>query len=205
MLEREGFMTDKQEIAVQNYCTKGITECLPGYSWAQAMRDAGYKEGYIDKNSHYIRGKKEVHRAIEQKKAELAQKADIKAERILRETAIIAFSNISDYLQVDEDGEVFLRGFEGIDKRLLAAIESIKVNTTTNKDDSRTYTTTQFKLCSKLTALDQLNKHLGLYKEDNDQRQIDIRIFNLTQLTALIEADKAKVKEIDGITGGIAE
>ena len=197
-------MTDKQEIAVQNYCTKGIIECIQGYSWSQAMREAGYKEGYIDKNAHILRGKKEIYQAIEQKKAELAQEADIKAQRILRETAIIAFSNIDDYLQVDEDGEVFLRGFKGIDTRKLAAIESIKINTTTNKDDSRTYTTTQFKLCSKLTALDQLNKHFGLYKEDNEQKKADVRHYTIGEIKALIIENDALDAEIKGITGGIA-
>lgn len=198
-------MTDKLEIAVQNYCTKGLIECLPGYTWSQAMRDAGYKEGYIDKSSHILRGKKKVHEIIESKKAELAKKADIKAEQILRETRLLAFSNIDDYLQVNDEGEVFLRGFEGISKDKLACVESIKVNTTRNKDDSREYTTTQFKLHSKLTALDQLKRQLGLYKEDNEQKAPPVRIFNVQELKAVILDNDKRDAEITGIEEGLAK
>lgn len=48
-------------------------------------------------------------------------------------------------------------------------------------------------------------KHLGYYALDNAQKATDARTFNLTQLTAIIEADKARVKEIDSIEEGIAE
>jgi len=53
-------------------------------------------------------------------------------------------------------------------------------------------------------AYELLGKHKGIFELDNEQSRPDARTFNLTQLTAIIEADKAKVKEIDGITGGIA-
>jgi len=53
-------------------------------------------------------------------------------------------------------------------------------------------------------ALELLGKHKGVFELDNAQKAINTRTFNLTQLTAILAADKALVKEIDGISGGIA-
>ena len=51
----------------------------------------------------------------------------------------------------------------------------MKVTTTTtrDKDKNRDYETknVQFKLYSKLTALEQLGKHLGFFEKDNEQRR----------------------------------
>jgi len=53
-------------------------------------------------------------------------------------------------------------------------------------------------------AYELLGKHKGIFELDNKQKAVDARTFNLTQLTAILDADKAKTKVIDGITGGIA-
>jgi phage terminase small subunit len=168
-------MTDKQEIAVTNYCLKGIKNRDIGYSWSQAMRDAGFREGYIDKNAHLLRDKPEIKAAIEKEKAKYREKLTLEADDVINELILIGFSNIEDYVKVNEDGEMHIRGFKGIDRAKLAAIESIKVNTTKNKDKQgnieREYETTQFKLCSKLNALEQLGKHFGIYQADNEQQR----------------------------------
>lgn len=201
-------MTDKQQIAVDNYCLKGIANRDIGYSWSQAMREAGYKEGYIDSDSYALKQRPEVKKAIEEAKTKFRERITLEAEDVINELTILGFSNIEDYLQVDEEGEVHLRGFKGINRIKLAAIESIKVNTTTNKDDSRTYTTTQFKLHSKLTALEALCKHLGLFQADNEQnierqqldaRQlIEARRIAVVLLTMAPEAIQVDSKVIEG-------
>ncbi len=200
-------MTDKQQIAVDNYCLKGIANRDLGYSWSQAMREAGYKEGYIDSDAHVVRQRPDVEKAIEKAKAKFRQRISLEAEDVINELTLLGFSNIEDYLQVDKKGEVHLRGFTGIDRLKLAAIESIKVNTTTNKDDSRSYTTTQFKLHSKLTALDALCKHLGLFKEDNTQKVDEAvsltseEITELKRLAGLASNIKIKGPDVDSKVG----
>lgn len=108
---------------------------------------------------------------IQRLKANRSERTQVTADSVVLELAKLAFSNIEDYLTVDEDGETHLKNFEDIERSVLAAVESIKISTTKNKDDSREYTTTQFKLCSKLNALEQLGKHLGIYEKDNDQKK----------------------------------
>ncbi len=136
---------------------------------------AAIRAGYSKKNARFQASenltKPNIQAEIQKLKAKRSKRTDIKADDVVRELAKIGFSNIEDYLAVDEDGETMLLGFASIEREKLAAIESIKINTTKNKDDSREYTTTQFKLHSKLNALEQLGKHLGIYDKDNIQKK----------------------------------
>lgn len=118
------------------------------------------------------------YESLRQKATERAEKS---ADDIIKELEKIAFSNIKDYLNVNEDGDVFLKGFSGIEADKLAAIESIKINSTRNKDDSREYTTTQFKLCSKLGSLELLGKRFGLFPNKQDVK-IDLSKETVTLL-----------------------
>lgn len=143
----------------------------------QAALRAGYKCPNVKGCQTLV--KVNVQNEIARLKAKRSRRTQITADNVVIELAKIAFSNIEDYLTVDEDGETRLKSFEGIEGATLAAIESIKISTTKNKNDSREYTTTQFKLHSKLNALEQLGKHLGIYDKDNAQRMKPfILVFN---------------------------
>ena len=131
----------------------------------QAAIRAGYSKKSAKSKGSQLLTKINLQRKIQKLKFKRSDRTEIKADDVVLELAKVAFSNIEDYLIVDEDGETRLKSFEDIDRNVLAAIESIKISTTKNKDDSREYTTTQFKLCSKLNALEQLGKHLGIYRE----------------------------------------
>ena len=53
-------------------------------------------------------------------------------------------------------------------------------------------------------ALQLLGMHVGAFDADNKSKASVVRIFNLTQIQAILDEDKGRVKEIDGIKGGIA-
>jgi len=154
-------LTDKQ----QRFCEEYIIDL----NATQAAIRAGYCARTINHNTNQIMVNNGVQAEIARLKAERSKRLEIKADNVVKELAKLAFSNIEDYMEVDENGEMHLKSFEHIERARLAAIESIKVNTTRNKDNSREYTTTQFKLHSKLNALEQLGKHLGIYEADNAQ------------------------------------
>lgn len=127
---------------------------------------AGYsKNGARSKGSHLLT-KDNIQNKIQKLKAERSDRVQIEGDAVVTELVKVAFSNIQDFLEVLEDGEVMLKAFELIEREKLAAIESIKISTTRNKDESREYTTTQFKLHSKLNALEQLGRHLGIFAAD---------------------------------------
>ena len=141
-------------------------EYLIDLNGTQAAIRAGYSEksarsqGYLLLTKHYIQNK------LRKLKDERSDRVQIEGDSVVKELAKVAFSNIQDFLEVLEGGEVTLKAFELIEREKLAAIESIKISTTRNKDESREYTTTQFKLHSKLNALEQLGKHLGIFAAD---------------------------------------
>lgn len=160
-------LTPKEELFVLAYTTPGTdTHNKKG---ASALA-AGCPEVSASSRATELLNLPRIQAKIQEWKDRLAGKYYIKAEDVIKELAAVGFSNIKDYLTVDENGEVHIKDFEEIDEYKLRAIESVKITTTKNKDGSREYTTTQFKLHNKLIAIDQLNKYLGLYKEDNVQK-----------------------------------
>lgn len=158
-------LTDKQA----RFCEEYIVDL----NATQAALRAGYCAKTVNPQGSQNLAKLSIQNEISRLKAERSERTNIKADDVVLELAKVAFSNIEDFLQVLENGEVKLKAFEAIEREKLAAIESIKINTTRNKEDSREYTTTQFKLHSKLNALEQLGKHLGIYAAD---KQRDIKL-----------------------------
>lgn len=154
-------LTDKQ----LRFCEEYIVDL----NATQAALRAGYCAKTVNPQGSQNLAKLSIQKEISRLKAERSGRVQIEADSVVKELAKVAFSNIKDYLTVDDKGEVFLKAFDDIEPEKLAAIESIKISTTRNKDDSREYKTTQFKLCSKLNALEQLGKHLGIYQKDNEQ------------------------------------
>jgi len=156
-------LTDKQ----QRFCE----EYLIDLNATQAALRAGYSKKSARSKASQLLTKVNIQNEIQKLKSERSERVQIEADSVVKELAKIAFSNIHDYLTVDDNGNVFLKNFIEIDINKLAAIESIKTNTTKNKDESREHTTTQFKLHSKLKALEQLGRHLGIYEKDNAESQ----------------------------------
>ena len=71
-----------------------------------------------------------------------------------------------------ENDEVYFKDFKDITDEQAAAIESVKVTKKTIKgknNDDVEIQAIQFKLHSKLNALEQLGKHLGIYEKDHEQ------------------------------------
>ena len=154
---------------------------MPEPNQRQAYIQAGYKARgkTADEAASRLARNIKVQTYLDKLSAAITKRTEIDAAKVVRELAKVGFSNIEDYLTVDEKGETRIKSFDQIERNVLAAIESIKISTTRNKDDSREYTTTQFKLHSKLNALEQLGKHLGIYDKDNAQRQRPfILVFN---------------------------
>ncbi len=124
----------------------------------------------------------------------LSDDCGVTARRLMEELEKIGFSNIDDYLRIDDDGNVLGRSFDTIDRSKLAAVESIKQTTTitTSKDGDREYETRNFtfKLHSKLTAIQDMGKMIGAYSKDNQQKA--------DAMTRLLE-------NIDGKTRGLPE
>ncbi len=181
-------LTDKQ----QRFCQEYIIDL----NATQAALRANYAAKSVSSfqsigtsNLSKVVVQTEVQRLI----AKREERTLISADKVVLELAKLAFSNIEEYLTVDEDGDMHLKNFESIERATLAAVESIKVSKVgTGKN---TTTITQFKLCSKLNALEQLGKHLGIYQKDNQQKAQTI--FDILAIVGIKTDSKAIEGTID--------
>ena len=103
------------------------------------------------------------------------EEAAVTASEVIRELATLGFSNLSDYLQLNEDGTLTIYNWDKIGKQKLSAVASVKIRTTTTTDkkDNTKYTTTstEVKLHDKNEALRDLGRHLGIFQKNNEQQK----------------------------------
>ena len=98
-----------------------------------------------------------------------AAKIELTSDGVLRELALMAFSNILDYLRMD-NGDVFV-DLSMLTREQAAAIQEIKVydyvDRTRNRGNGngRQVKGVKFKLADKTRALELLGKHLKLFTE----------------------------------------
>lgn len=86
---------------------------------------------------------------------------------VLQELARIGFSNIQDYLHPGNN----VRDLTQLPKEKVAAVESIQVEEI-EVDESVVKRKTKFKLYSKLSALEKLGQHLGMFNDKTPARAL---------------------------------
>jgi len=117
-----------------------------------------------------------VKARLEYKRESLAKKCDVTAERVVAELAKVGFSNIKDFIESDNN----IKDMSALPRDLTAAVESVQTDIRHDSGKSDGYTEkVKFKLYSKLGALDQLGRHLGLFEKDKPaETNITINILN---------------------------
>ena len=147
----------------QRFCD----EYLIDLNATQAAIRAGYSEKNADKIGSELLGKTRVAEYIQERKQDRVERTEITQDMVLRELAIIAFSNIADYARVVEKEGVTDTGtkvkYKTVDavltedltdnqKKALAVIKEGK-----NGLEVKPY--------DKVRALELLGKHLGMWTE----------------------------------------
>ncbi|MDO1446278.1 terminase small subunit [Rhodocytophaga aerolata] len=139
-----------------------VNEYLRSGNAYQAALAAGYSETYAKARSHELLENVGIKSAIEKFNQAMAEKTIVTIEKLVEELSKIAFANIGDFI----DSDHVCKDFTQIDVSKAAAISSIKTTITKGKDYQTT--TKEFKLHSKLDAIDKLMKHLGGYVSVDD-------------------------------------
>jgi phage terminase small subunit len=159
---------------------KFCDEYLVDLNATQAAIRAGYSAKNADKIGPELLGKTRVNEYITERMAARAERVEVRQDNVLKELSAIAFSNITDYLEVKEmevmtgyekgeDGEpdknkpimgqykvVDIYETARIHKDKLAALAEIK----------QTKDGISIKMCDKLKALELLGRHLGMFKDN---------------------------------------
>ena len=147
-----------------------------GKTQYKAYAEAGFKP------SSKAATKLAANQVIRARVTELQQLAiaetSLSVQRVLDELMKIGFSNMLDYINIDDDGgaEIDLRGMT---REQAAAIGEITTEETTNPRSGEVTKRTKFKLLDKKGALVDLGRHLQMWVDRKDIRVGGV-IFHVT-------------------------
>lgn len=155
-----------------------VQEYLVDLNAAEAYRRAGYKSQgkAAGDNAARLIANDSIAKAIADAQADRARSSSITAERVLREIAAVAFSDISELVEFTANG-INLRNPDAITEAARRAIGSIKIRREGGTDFKPPADVIEFKLWPKVQALQQLAQHLGLAKhvhEHTGKLQLEI-------------------------------
>lgn len=170
----------RQELFAQEY--------VIDLNGTRAAIAAGYSETTAASQASRLLTKSKVQKIVGQLQAKRATKLELKAEKIAEELQRLAFSNMLDYMEIDEAGRPVGLNLSGITRDQAAAIQEITEDTTggTGDGERRLILRTKFKLADKRGSLELLGRHLGMFQDN-------VKVTGLENLApALSEIRKAK-------------
>jgi phage terminase small subunit len=159
---------------IKRFCEEYIIDL----NKTQAAIRAGYSEKTAKTQASRLLTKANVQDYVATLKQKLSDKNEGLAQRVIDELSKLGFANIQDY--IDKDNEV--KDLTTITRDKAAAVESIKKTITEfsgGGSPAGKKTTIQFKLYDKISALEKLGRHLGIFDLDNQQKITTIKV-NIT-------------------------
>jgi phage terminase small subunit len=162
MKQGQGKRKIREELFARFYVTD------PELNGAEAARKAGYAPRSAKVTASRLLTKANVKALIADLTKRQSDALDLKAEKVLRELALMGFANMLDYIAVQEDGMVAV-DLSKITRAQAAAIQEITTEEYTvegdDKKEAKVVTKTRFKLADKLRCLELLGKYLKLFTE----------------------------------------
>lgn len=167
-------LTEMQRLFVEEYVLD------PTSATAAAIR-AGFAEGSAATKASEMLAMPKIASAIARELVQREDRTQVTKDRVLNEIAILAFSDITNFVY-DEDGRVSVK--EGVPEFALRAIQSVKCKRRTipRKDDEPIYEVeVEIKLWSKTDSLRMAGQHLAMFvdrvrPEDPDGRPVGTAI-----------------------------
>lgn len=139
-------------------------ECyLVSLNATQAAIEGGYSARTASVTGAKLLVNPKIAEAIAEAQAQRAQRTEVTADRVLKELAILAFSDVR-HFQVDEHGELTLTPNSPDDA--WRAVSSVKHKIRTFKDQSGNTETNreiEYRLWDKNAALEKVAKHIRFY------------------------------------------
>jgi phage terminase small subunit len=153
-----------------------VLEYLRDLNATQAAIRAGYSKKTARSQAADNLTKPNIKREIDKAIKKRSQRTEITADMVLNELSIIAFSDLKNHIEINDDtGAMRAKEFREMPGNSSRALEMIREDRMIREDskgnDSIINEKVTFKLHSKTAALEMLAKHLGLYERDNDQRK----------------------------------
>jgi phage terminase small subunit len=144
-----------------------VEEYLVDLNATKAAERAGYSARTAKAQGSRLLTNVDVSAAIEVAQSKRSERTEITADRVLREIALVAFSDIGEVIRVDADGKVYIRELESLPvsaRRSIAEVTQTTTERTEHGEKSATIEKIQLgvKFHSKVAGLKLLADHLGL-------------------------------------------
>lgn len=168
-------LNDKQRVFVEEY--------LIDLNATQAAIRAGYSEKTANRIGSENLSKPDIQAAIQIAMDKRSKRTEITADRVLQEIAKLGFSNMLDYITVQDNGLASI-DLSALDREQAAAITELTVTTRKEYDKenekSDTIETVKFKIADKGVNLERLGKHLKLFTDKVELSAPEGVVFNMS-------------------------
>lgn len=130
-----------------------------------AAREAGWPENTAKQRAHEMLRDPDILAAIRQAQGERSRRVNLTADRVLRELAYVALSNVDNF-ELNAEGKIVPR--DDISPSVMRAVKSIKYRTEYTRekgsDTEITVQTAELTLWNKTEAIKMAMQHLGMLK-----------------------------------------
>lgn len=168
----------------QRFCQEYIVD-LNG---TQAAIRAGYKEKNAAVVASQNLNKLNIQDKIQELQIERSKRTEITADDVIKELAKLGFSNMMDYITTQPDGSCFT-DLSKLTRDQSAAISEITTDEYVEGrgEDSRLIKKIKLKLHDKVSALEKIGRHLGMF---TDKLSVDMTINSWDALEKAIKDQK---------------
>lgn len=139
----------------------------------QAAIRAGYSEDTAGSQAHDLLKKPEIYSLISELRAKISDNNGNLVQRVIDELIKVGFSNIQDYISTGNE----VRDLSLVDSGKASAIAGVKKSTTTFGDgngNEGVKEVVEFKMWDKISALEKIGRHLGIFEKDNSQSKPEV-------------------------------
>lgn len=147
-------------------------EYVLDYNGTQAAIRAGYAKSRAKETASELVTKSNIQKEIQWRESLLENKVIVTKDKILRELSIIGFANLADHVTIDDEtGCVQAIGIDSLPAGASRAIKKVKerrVIKSTASGDEVLESTFEFELHDKQTALVNMGKELGMFKDKHE-------------------------------------
>jgi phage terminase small subunit len=162
--EDELGLTPKQRSFVRHY--------LKDYNGTQAAIRTGYSKETARFQASVLLTKPNIQAAIQREEQKLQNRFVAHKDRVLRELAIIGYSNITEFIEVGTDGRISVRPLDSLPPDAAHALKIVKEKSRTVEGrGGKTRLLkrqTEIQLHDKVEALKLMGREIGMFKGNND-------------------------------------
>jgi phage terminase small subunit len=151
----------------ERFAREYLVDCSASAAYRRCRPDV--TEGTARAEGCKMLARPAVQARVEQLRAELFARLDLTAESVLRELAVVGFSDVRHY-QVGPAGQLEL--VPGVEDLRARAVSSVKHRTVTRGEGEQltTESTVELRLWDKVAALTKLGQHFKLFDQDAGDR-----------------------------------